>query len=603
MLTADTSNLPKNNAELQTQYLKSSAQNVPSTAQAAFTGLAQGFSAPFMALQAVGNMLKTNPVNVEQFRNVESYFSGEQQQERSGSDEAANVIGQLAGSIFNPINLLGGDLVGDAASTATRGILARTAPMLENQTTARAVLQTGLPSLTRGGGLLAGGMFPQDILENYNATNNTLDWQDTAKDVGINFGIGMAIPAIPFAAGLVKARIADNTAKKLQLSELDNALENGEITPEQHDFQRSYINGANPDILLEKAKNVIQNLDDNITVSNGHVPLSLLTPEDIQNWHGAMADQMASNLGDDLNDSFSHFITQRALYKIVSNRNLMDGLQGWVDHMDLKLGDQAENIDKIVKAAQSIKKSVKNLPLPNELKFKSILDNYEKTAGAKTTDVDLASYDTTELPLTSEMRDILLARRQRASGRISGDIPPVTYPTLPQEINSLEAEFEADNYQLTKQTAPEYTRLRQLANYHKSALKLLKKVDLHNLMHRQNFYKAMANKLLDYANSPIGSLARENKLPQYVHARIAQNIEGIHDEPIPEIKTPEPGQVESASVESAEQAIETLPKNAITDDLRQQASEALDQFKSLKAKLKSAGNDLITCVQGVLGNG
>jgi hypothetical protein len=262
-------------------------------------------------------------------------------------------------------------------------------------------------------------------------------------------------------------------------------LSKGLITPDQYDFAKATINGAKRSELQQMAENLISNIDDTLVTHDGKVPLSLLTPNDIQNWHGAMADQLASNLGNELNTSLTDHLTQRALYKIVSNKNMMDGLQGWVDHVDEKLS--ADKIDKIIKNAQSIKKSVKNLPLPKELRFKNILDEYESAYGARINDADLATRND-KLSLTSEMHQTLLARRQRDSDHTSSDTLNITYPSVAKEIDNISAKFETNDYQLTNQTSAEYARLRQLADYNKTALKLLRKVDLINEINRQQFY-------------------------------------------------------------------------------------------------------------------
>ncbi len=406
-------------------------------------------------------------------------------QEQGFFDNAADVTGNVIGSLVNPVVAPtiaeGGEglLSSVVADTGTIGARAATA--------------------ATNSGLLTAGTIPSDVVDNFNQKTNSIGWGGVAKDAGINFGIGMAIPAIPFAAGIVKSKLADIAEGKATQEALDNAVSGGALTQDEANFLSAYNARKNPDDLQAMAQKIIADGDDSIHVDENGAHVSILSPDDIKNIQTTGLDELSANVPGDLKNALSDFITNKSLYNVVSNKTIMDGLQGFVDDANEKLG----NIDKTLDFAtqQTRKRGMKNIPIEKEDSIRMLVDN------AKDSPESQPDY----------VRELAQQKRR-------GE--PVEYPSVSQEVKNLEGTLSHDGYQRTLDNIPEINRLQTLAKYNKNALALYRKVALTNAAAHQQYYADLAQKILDYGNSDMGNLAKTQNVSDYAKARLDQKLAG-----------------------------------------------------------------------------
>ena len=223
-------------------------------------------------------------------------------------------------------------------------------PSMIGKEGAEKTLSSGLVSETtlKNFGTFAGSFVPQAIADNYKADTNHIEWGGVAREAGEMGAFGMAIGSIPFAWGILRAKVnrglghADNAV--VAPSDLDLALEQGHITKEDHQWFKDYLeHEKDPGNLemQEKLKKdgtaIIQKEGHKVNTVSHEASFEIIPSEHIKSLQTAVADQISSHLPEEYRTSLSDFIVHDSVDNIRANPKSLDGVRGYVDSIDRKM--------------------------------------------------------------------------------------------------------------------------------------------------------------------------------------------------------------------------------------------------------------------------
>jgi hypothetical protein len=254
-------------------FISDNLTHKPDVAQSAFDNFSAGIVTAPYAIKSFDNEFNQSPRGKTVAATFDALKRGNENPEvgwiQWGVNEAANMLGQS----LNPFGFLMAEAGGLAVKPLT-AVSSRVAPQLfrrpikellgetmgkyfpetigseaEKQT-----LSMGLfgKELTKGFGIGAGAVLPQEVLDNFNAETGKHDILGIAKGMGAGGVFGMSIATIPFAWGILKANV--NRLRGLPINspissgDADKALVDGHITKDDYNLLKdiqTYV--ENPD--------------------------------------------------------------------------------------------------------------------------------------------------------------------------------------------------------------------------------------------------------------------------------------------------------------------------------------------------------------------
>jgi hypothetical protein len=362
----------------QQEYYADSLLTQPSLSQSVFHNMAMSFATPIVALNMLDKDFAKKPdgkamldsFNAIRLENETPGMSTSQWLTGEGAGMlgfmlnpatwALGGVGDLAASgIAKGVGSVGARYLPDAASvfmrTPIKNLVAepigRFIPESIGKKGSEKALSFGLMADTtlQNFGAFAGAGIPQGIVDNFKADTGHIEWGGVAREAGEMGAFGMAIGSIPFAWGILRGKINRGLGKAptdaVDMSSLNEALEKGRITPEEHRWYADYLeHQKNPgdaeatEKLKARASDLInQNGHRANTVSN-EAMFDILTPNDVTNLHGVIADQLASaHMPGQQRLALSDFIVHNRMDYIRQKPEWLDGVRGYVDFINQKL--------------------------------------------------------------------------------------------------------------------------------------------------------------------------------------------------------------------------------------------------------------------------
>jgi hypothetical protein len=301
---------------------------------------------------------------------------------QSGFDFAANLVGQALS--LGPI---AGEQVFAKGAEATLPLIGKAIP---SAVSGAKVAKLGLGGITTGtigqlaassyksAAMFAGFTLPQTIDESYNPETNKFNFGKAAISMLANGGMGAAILAVPYLAGIIGSKISRmlenvkeepvepavdttpptpttpstapqgqlKTAAKItqQVNRANQALKNKSITPEEHQFIVDTIKEPNKVDLNQRALDLLDKM--NYKTNKNYVYLNLISPEATKNLESVVTDELFSNLEKDATPPVSSFVIHNELDKLRENPEVADGIDGWVQHIDEVFSKKSERLSQ-----------------------------------------------------------------------------------------------------------------------------------------------------------------------------------------------------------------------------------------------------------------
>jgi|ERR1700733_3863580 len=495
---------------------------------------------------------------------------------QQGFNTVSGIVGSIAPTA--PLGFAGG-LVGrfamGAAGMAARGVASEAFTSLAQKPLSQMVAgnyakyfpligEASLSGTTKAAvesySAYKGFVIPEHIAENYHKENDTLNVHQAIKDWSAD-NYGFLIPTASIAAGYIafkaaripgvkRANMAEfrknqeahlrTKANPLTTSQetnfeknLYNAVKEGKITQTEHDWYLQYLeNPQDHEGLMQSSKKVL----DEARIphdGNGNHWFEILSNEDVNNLKSAVADQSSTYFsGTDastLTDYVVHNRMDAMRTMMAENPNIVDGLRGYSDHIENKLGMRSQHfkaLDEII-----------DRHLPKGLGKKELFSQnniYKHLKKMGVHDASEVPYIVPEgvrykLKLAKKIDDIL----SRKGARFEQWYKEGLHEKLKEELKSIKLLNPADELadlrsklfpsgELIKnhKTKKFYHRLEELSQLWSNAKHLLDRVNLEAQYGRQEAFNNILKHFLDMVDSNAQRLANPAKVTDYIKRRI-----------------------------------------------------------------------------------
>jgi hypothetical protein len=551
-----------------------------------------------------------------------------------GLNPASWVLGEAGGAVAGGLSAGAARVAPDTASvfmrTPIKDLVAKPLgqyiPEMIGREGAEKPLSLGLMSAKTlsNFGIFAGVGVPQGIVDNYNADTGHIAWGGVAREMGEMGAFGMAIGSIPFAYGVLRGKINRGLGKEptedVTTKSLDEALERGQITPQEHQWYSDYIeHQKNPGDTVKTKE--LQDRASQLINENGHTAntvtneamFEMLTPNDMKNLQGAIADQVSGGVPEQYQKALSDFIVHNRMDEIRQEPAALDGVRGYVDFINKKLEAKPEKIEQANKILDDhMLKSVKeNMPFSQ----KELLKHMKKAGFEEshlkqlpvTIPENMGKYLRLNDNINKLQRKLRLAKRRgepenkqttRRIEEIKSNLPKILTPK--EELTQLRKTL-LTNKGLPKnwEHSTAYHRLLDLSNVWANARTLLDRVHLEHEYERQEAFRDLAHQTLRIADSDLPKIAKPDDVTDYLKRRIEGNL--TKQEPIADIKkqVDERQKVPTDSETILNEQKEQI-KNTQAEDAKKEFDQSKDKYQEFKGS-EGIFKNLISCVMGGLG--
>ena len=353
----------------------------PSVSDTVFDNLASGFATPTVALNMVDNDFSKKPDGKAILSSLENIRLAQENPNLGWGQWLAGEGANMVGMALNPItwglgaigegagagiikgtSKLASKALPDATSVFMRKPLkellaepvAKYLPSQVGKAGAEKDLSLALlseKSLTTFG-TFAGAGVPQGVVDNFNQDTNHIGWGGVAREAGEMGAFGIVIGSIPFTWGVLRGKINRASGRGVNdvvgIRDVDSAFEKGRITKDEHAWYVDYLeHQKNPsdvgklESLQSRATEIAGNNGHKTNAVSNEALFDILTPEDISNLHGVVADQLASaHLPEEQRKALSNFIVHNRLDQLRSNPESLDGVRGYVDFINQKMANK-----------------------------------------------------------------------------------------------------------------------------------------------------------------------------------------------------------------------------------------------------------------------
>lgn len=644
MLTRSTNVAP------QGEYYSDSLLTLPTFTHSVFDNLATGFATPVVAANMLDSQYAEKPEG-QAMLGALNQVKLEQETPGMGwtqwlAGEGANMIGMALNPATWALGEGGGALLGKALPSVATKILPEAAsvfmrkpigellseplskyiPSTFGKEGSEKALSLGLigEKSASAFGMFAGAGVPQGIVDNYNQDTNHIAWGGVAREMGEMGAFGIALGSIPFAWGLLRGKInrgiGASPTDAVTPDQLKQALDNGHITPAEHDWYTDYLklkddpsNTALQEDLKTRGSKLINDNGHIANTATNEAMFEILTPNDVSNLHGAISDQLTGDVPEPYKKSLSDFIIHNRMDYIRQKPEWLDGVRGYVDFINQKLEARSSKTLEANKILDDhLLKSVnENMPFSQKELFKTMRQSGFEASHIAHLPVTIPENMTRHLKMLekiSKLKEKLkvdkrrgLPENKQTTRRITdleGKLPKILTPK--EELEHIRGKLLGEKG-LPKnfERSNEYHRLLDLSNVWHNARTLLDRVHLEHEYNRQEAFRDLAHQTLRIADSDVGKISKPDDVLNYMKARVEGQLHKA--EPIADV---EKAVSEKKAVPTDADTILNEQKAQIENTKAEGAKEefvaATDKFKEFKES-ENIFKNLISCVLGGLG--
>lgn len=641
----------------QQKYYADSLLTLPTMSQSVYHNLAASFATPAIALHDLDSDFATIPEG----KNLHDALNAvEMENETPGmglAQRAANQVASIVGYGINP--LMWG--FGRVSGLAVRGLgsvaekaapnavsvfmkkplanylgesLSKWVPEQIGKEGSEKTLSAALVSqkTLENFGTFAGAGVPIGIVNNFNQDTGHISWGGVARDAGQMGAFGIAIGSIPFALGVVKGKInralGEKPSADVNVKNLNEALEQGSISPEEHQWYMDYLEHRKTpedtekmDDLQKRASDIVGNNGHRVNTATHEVPFDMINEENMRNLQGAIPDQLVADVPENFKKSLSNFLIHNNIDEIRENPQALDGVRGYVDFINeklLKRGEKTEEAENILDT-HLMKGAKENMPFSQ----KEILSNMKKSrfgeSHTKNLPISIPEnlthyFKKLDKISSLELKNKKLFKEYKKSGNesfvsrmksnnekieeIKGSLPKTLTPK--EELAKLREDLipKGDKLKEGFERSPSYHRLSDLAQVWHNARTLLDRVHMEHEYNRQAAFKDLASHILNIADSDLPRIADPKDVINYLKARIEGTV--FKEEPLKEASLQEKSAIEIPSdADTILSEQEEQVKKTKSDTLSEEFNKSADKFKEFKSS-ENVFKNLISCVLGGL---
>ncbi len=361
----------------------------PSVATSAWNNLAAGIATAPYAIQSFDEEYRKSPEGKTAAATFEALKRGNENPETGWTQWGINEVSNMIGQGLNPITWMLGEVGGLAIKPLTAGLqylapkalvqwgrkpitemlsepVSKYIPSMIGKKGEGEILSSALfgKKVAQGFGVGAGVMLPQATLDNFNVETGKHDILGIAESMGMGGIFGMGISTIPFAWGILKANInrARGRAPTHSIDDLEmlKALDEGHIDKQTYDLWRAVQDyqeqpesrADNKQKLAEKTTKYVAEQGHSVDQATNMAHFEILNRDQIDNLQSATVDQLVADyIPDEHKNALTDFTVQAGIDDMRNNPNLLDGVRGYVEHMDQNLLAKDEvlaNADQLV---------------------------------------------------------------------------------------------------------------------------------------------------------------------------------------------------------------------------------------------------------------
>jgi hypothetical protein len=636
----------KENVAPNQEYYADSLLTRPTTAHTVFNNFAASVATPFVALNDLDSTFAQKPegkaihdsLNAIEMENQTPGIGWGQW----GANQVASLIGYGVNPImwgFGEIGALGARGLGvvaekaapDAVSAFMRKPLnsflgesmSKWLPEQVGKEGAEKTLSAGLVSQKSLDtfGTFAGAGVPIGIVNNFNQDTGHINWGGVARDAGEMGAFGIAIGSVPFAWGVIRGKvnrgIGASPSEPVTTDALSEALAKGNITPQEHQWYTDYLehqkNPSDTEAMLDLQKRATE-----IVGKNGHkvnsatdeVPFDILKSKDVENLNAAVPDQLIADVPETYKTALSDYLIHNRLDEIRENPEMLDGVRGYVDHINQKLEMKSSKLaesDKILDD-HMLKGVNENMPFSQKELFKHMRQAGFEASHMSQLPVTIPENMTSHLKIAERINQLKVKLKDakrlgkpenkqtlRRIGELEDKLPKILTPK--EELEHIRKTLIRDKG-LPKnwERSNAYHRLLDLAHVWHNARTLLDRVHMEKQYAEQEAFKTLADHVLKVTDGDMPRLAQPSNVINYLKARIEGTV--FKKEPIEfaedkaKAATEIPQDADSILGEQEAQV-----KNSAAKDLSKEFTEASEKFKEFKSS-ESVFKNLISCVLG-----
>lgn len=571
--------------------------------------------------------------------------------------KSATWFAGFMGSVLNPLSLATGEaggIIANRAISGAAGLVGRYAPFeaavlgtavaqkrigsLIGENVPDFVAKQTVGSLTRGAaqGFAIGTGFslPERIAETYDPAQHTFNWWGGVKASFADGGIGLALMAVPFAAGTIWGKIRGRATEELPLSgvgktpsgevihpsvqQIEQAAQAGRISAEEAQFMHDYVGGkVTNEELNSRAVALLVRDGHAIDQSTKSVLFNIFKPEEIEQIQTALADELAHGQNA---KQFSEYLLNSKIDEFKSKVGTLDGLEGVISYlrkrMELKPAE-ISNFKKMMKEILPSNGKVKNpfhqTKIYNAIKAGRDLGNIivpRQVIKRLTHDTKVAGLiergkryqrllEQTGLPKWSK----LIKENQSKLDDLMTKEPELLSHN--KELDFIKSRLVKDGEVVAGyKTKREYERLMDLAKSEEgsrirnSSLQLAHELNLLHEYQMQRHYATFLEAVTKVMRSSVANLADHNRLIDYLKQRVIREVpDNARNAEINTVEMNENIRREEGAAEETIQQLDNEMRDA-PEEVANQYTQLKKQFNELKNN-KGIFSALVKCQEGL----
>lgn len=629
----------------QQEYYADSLLQLPTASDTVFHNLTMGVATPIVALNMLDGQFAKKPEGQAILSAFNSIKLENETPGMSWSQWLAGEGANMLGFGLNPATWALGEAGGLAAKAGIGGV-ARVAPDAASVFMRRPIkelvsepISKYIPEMIGKGagekplslglatektlsnfGIFAGAGVPQAIVDQYKADTGHIEWGGVAREMGEMGAFGIAIGSVPFAYGVLRGKINRGLGRSptdsVSASEVDLALERGQITKGEHEWYTQYLEHQKDPGNIELAEK-LKTTGSDIINANGHTAntvsneamFEIMRPDDVTNLHGVIADQLAGNVPEQYKKALSDFIIHNRMDYIRQNPKWLDGVRGYVDFINQKLAERhPKSLEADAILDKHFLKGVKeNMPFSQKEIFKMMKKSGFEASHMAHLPVTIPEnmvrhlklaekIDKLKVKLQKEKRHGLEPNKQtiRRIEELEGQLPKILTPK--EELHQIRESLLGKGLKPGFERSNAYHRLLDLSNVWHNARTLLDRVHLENEYNRQAAFRDLAHQVLKIADSDMPRISKPENVVDYLRRRIEGNLNKV--EPISDVnRTVEERQKVPSDADAILTEQEQQIKNSQAQEAKKEFMQSTDRLKEFKESPNIFKN-LISCVLG-----
>jgi hypothetical protein len=591
-------------------YLDSSKEIPLSFGEAFSRGVGKNLLAPTAVGELITNSLSGTPGLGSTGDLIKMW---DEEQRNPDSSGTGAIFGDLVGFAINPLTYIGGSAIAAPIRAATAGFGITAA----SSGAARFAAQGAFL-----GAEFAGQMLPQDVINNFDVADDSLDFLGLATNVGENFGMGVAFAGVPFAWGFLRNKMGKTggapkeAAQDFTQTTLDESLAANNINAAEHEFMSTIQAGGTPS--QELLTRVMSESKIPFDPATGAVNVSLLKPENLKALNNTVADAVPSIMDQETKNALNDYIIKGQISSIVENPKILDGLQGTIDHLNerilkkeahlarydkaiepyLRTGLKAdatfsqEHVYKLIKAGEDMRGVTIPKQVKSVLKYEADYEQLLLRRKEQVRKIDELEAQLKNPLIEEEGASLARTKRETAAEKlkqIENDLiaseakaPKLLHPA--DEIDYLKGTLTGRQFERKMMLNEDFARLSDLTEHWHNAKTLHKRVLREEMYEQQAAYRDIAQSLVDLGKNPDMLKGSNDAVTNYLRNKIQGKVKR-------EIVSRETENVQ------IEQTFDDLEKAAVTDESREAIAMARKRVADLEKP--EALKNFMDCVIGV----